>query len=672
MPVTTDDLKLIATTIRTLSMDAVQKANSGHPGMPMGCADIAAVLWGKILVHDPSDPGWANRDRFVLSPGHGSMLLYSALHLSGYDLTLDDLRSFRQLHSKTPGHPEHTVTKGVETTTGPLGQGFANGIGMAVARELLASEFNTSGSALINHYVYAIVSDGDLMEGISSEAASLAGHWGLGRLIYLYDSNDITIEGSTDLAFSEDVAKRFAAYGWHVQKIDGHDYAQIEKAIKKAQKNTDRPSIIIAKTRIAKGSPKLEGSEESHGAPLGPDEVAASKKNIGCSPDAAFCVPERVYEIFNERKKKLKRARNKWKKLFKASVQGETLARWNHFFGSPDINELRKKLPVFDPAKAVATRSASGKILESLFKELPNLAGGSADLGPSNKSFVKGFSESGKGAIGRNIHFGIREHAMGAIQNGMAYYGGIIPFSATFLAFLDYMRPPVRLAALGQLRTVYVFTHDSLFVGEDGPTHQPVEHVASARAIPNLNVIRPADAEETKEAWLSAVSRKKGPTMLSLTRQDLPILSRGAGNGAEGLHRGAYIVKETEGKPDIVIIASGSEVHIAVAAAEELSGKDIRARVVSFPCWELFDEQTAKYRAEVLPHGIPKCVVEAGIRMGWDQYAGPHALYITMEQFGASGPAKALAEHFGFTKDNIVKRVVEFLGKQGEKHHGNN
>ncbi|MBN1496448.1 MAG: transketolase [Spirochaetes bacterium] len=663
MPVTTDDLKLIATTIRTLSMDAVQKANSGHPGMPMGCADIAAVLWAKMLVHDPSDPGWINRDRFVLSAGHGSMLLYSALHLSGYDLSLDDIKNFRQLHSKTPGHPEHTVTKGVETTTGPLGQGFANGIGMAVARDLLASEFNTAESELINHYIYAIVSDGDLMEGISSEAASLAGHWGLGRLIYLYDSNDITIEGSTDLAFSEDVAKRFASYGWHVQKIDGHDYTQIEKAIKKAQKNIDRPSLIIAKTRIAKGSPKLEGSEESHGAPLGADEVAASKKNIGCAPDAAFCVPERAYEIFAERKKKLRRAHNKWKKLFKASVQGEALARWQRFFTEPDIEELRTKLPAFDPAKAVATRSASGKILEVLFREIPNLAGGSADLGPSNKSFVKGFSDSGKGKIGRNIHFGIREHAMGAIQNGMAYYGGVIPYTATFLAFLDYMRPAVRLAALGRLHTIYVFTHDSLFVGEDGPTHQPVEHVASARAIPNLTVIRPADAEETKEAWLTAISRRQGPTVLSLTRQDVPILSRSAGNGADNLSKGAYIVKEPDGKPDIVILASGSEVHISITAADELAAKNIRARVVSFPCWDLFDEQTAKYRMEVLPHGTPKCVVEAGIRMGWEKYAGPHALYITMEQFGVSGPAKALAEHFGFTKDNIVNRVLEFLEK---------
>jgi transketolase len=663
MPVTNDDLKLIANATRTLSMDAVQKANSGHPGMPMGCADIAAVLWAKFLKHDPTDPSWPNRDRFVLSAGHGSMLLYSMLHFSGYAVTLDDIRNFRQLGGNTPGHPEYGATPGVETTTGPLGQGFANGIGMAVARDLAAAEFNTPDNAVIDHYVYAIVSDGDLMEGISSEAASLAGHWGLKKLIYIYDSNDITIEGSTGLAFSEDIAKRFAAYGWQVLKTDGHDYAQIEKAIKKAQKVADRPCLIIAKTHIAKGSPKLEGSEESHGAPLGNDEVAATKKNIGCPPDDTFCVPQQVYDIFATRKKKLRRMHNAWKKSFKASFQGDALARWKGYFAAPDIARLREKLPAFDPAKAVATRSASGTILGALFKELPNLAGGSADLGPSNKSFVKGFSESGKGKVGRNIHFGIREHAMGSIQNGMAYYGGVIPYSATFLAFLDYMRPPVRLAALAKLHTVYVFTHDSLFVGEDGPTHQPVEHIASARAIPNLNVIRPADAEETKEAWLAALACTGGPTLLSLTRQDLPVLAREAGRGADQLHRGAYVIKECEGKPDIVILATGSEVHISIAAAEQLKAKGTRARVVSMPCWELFDGQTAKYRMEVLAHGAPKCVVEAGIRMGWERYAGPHALYITMEQFGESGPAKAVAAKFGFTAENIVARVTEFLKK---------
>jgi transketolase len=661
MTTTKEDLGLIAATIRTLAMDAVQKANSGHPGMPMGCADMAAVLWAKVLVHNPSKPGWINRDRFVLSAGHGSMLLYSALHFSGYDLTLDDLQNFRQLRSKTPGHPEHRVTSGVETTTGPLGQGFANGIGMAVARDLLASEFNTPGDPIIDHCIYAIVSDGDMMEGISSEAASLAGHWGLGRLVYLYDSNDITIEGPASLAFSEDVARRFQAYGWHVRTIDGHDFAEIEEALLEARKVLDRPSLIIAKTNIARGSATMEGSEASHGAPLGEDEVRKTKINIGCREDACFCVPQRVYDIFSERKKELASCHAAWENRFAANVTGEPKARWDKYFSEPDTEALRKKLPSFDRAKPVSTRAASGKVLEALFKELPSLVGGSADLAPSNKSFVKGYNESNKNRIGRNIHFGVREHAMAAIQNGIAYYGGFIPYSATFLAFLDYMRPSVRIAAIGGLRAVYVFTHDSIFVGEDGPTHQPVEHLASARAMPNLRVIRPADAEETGEAWLSALAGKNGPTMLALTRQDLPVLRREPGRGAENLHRGAYIVRDTARTPDIVMLASGSEVHISLTAALELSARGIEARVVSFPCWELFDEQPPEYRKTILGENLPTAVIEAGIRMGWEKYAGNRCLYITMERFGISAPAKVLGELFGFTSDNIVKRVNEFL-----------
>ncbi len=663
MPIDLDVLTLTAATVRALSIDAVQKAKSGHPGMPMGCAELASLLWTKVLVHDPSDPSWINRDRFVLSAGHGSMLLYSMLHLSGYGITLDEIRNFRQLGSRTPGHPEHTKTPGVETTTGPLGQGFANGIGMALARDLLAAQFNTPDSEIIDHCVYAIVSDGDIMEGISSEAASLAGHWGLGRLIYIYDSNDITIEGSADLAFSEDVARRFSAYGWHVQTIDGHDFAAIEKALKKAKKNLDRPSLIIAKTRIAKGSPGKEGSEESHGAPLGEEEVAATKENIGFSPEERFHVPSRVYELFEARRKKLTRARRAWKRKFKAVIQDDDLARWNDFFSAPDIAALREKLPAFDAGTAMATRTASGRVLDALFRHVPGIVGGSADLGPSNKSFVKGYPATGRGTVGRNIHFGIREHAMGGIQNGIAHYGGFIPYSASFLAFLDYMRPPVRLAALGGLRTIYIFSHDSIFVGEDGPTHQPVEHMATARAIPNLRVIRPADAEETREAWLSALSRDSGPTMLALTRQDLPVLSRGGDRGAELLHLGAYVIHEPDGTPDIVILATGSEVHISIEAARELATRDVRARVVSFPSWELFEEQPAEYRMEVLAHGTPKCVVEAGIRMGWERYAGPHALYLTIEEFGVSAPAKVLGERFGFTKDAVVGRVAEFLKK---------
>jgi len=657
MKLTTDDLTLIANTIRVLTMDAVQKAESGHPGMPMGCADIAAVLWGEILIHDPQDASWLNRDRFVLSAGHGSMLLYSALHLSGYDLSIEDIKNFRQIGSKTPGHPENRITKGVETTTGPLGQGFANGIGMALARDLLKVEFGD----IIDHYIYAIVSDGDIMEGVSSEAASLAGHWGLGKLIYIYDSNDITIEGSTDLAFSEDVARRFISYGWHVQTIDGHDYDQIRKSIKKAQRNVSTPSLIIAKTRIAKGSARLEGSEQSHGAPLGVDEVAASKTNIGCPSDSHFCVPDRVYEIFSSRRKQLARIHRAWKKRFKASITGETLVRWKQFFNPPGADELRRHLPAFDQAKPIATRSASGKVLEALFSYLPNIVGGSADLGPSNKSFVNGYSECGRGRIGRNIHFGIREHAMGAILNGIAYYGGFIPYGATFLSFLDYMRPALRIAALAKLHTIYLFTHDSIFVGEDGPTHQPVEHLATARAIPNVRVIRPADAEETKEAWLAALAYTCGPTILSLTRHDVPVIPRTPQSGAELLHRGAYVIRDCQGSPDIVILATGSEVHVSIDAASELEKRGIRTRVVSFPCWQIFDEQPASYRKEVLCHGTPKAVVEAGTRMGWERYAGPHALYLTVESFGISGPWKELAVKFGYTKEAIADRIDEFL-----------
>ncbi|MCU0847154.1 MAG: transketolase [Spirochaetes bacterium] len=656
----TDDIKLTARTIRTLAMDAVQKARSGHPGMPMGCAEIAAVLWGKILVHNPADPRWPNRDRFVLSAGHGSVLLYSVLHFSGYGITLDDIKNFRQMGSITPGHPEHNRTVGVETTTGPLGQGFANGIGMAIASRLLGEEFNTPESSLINHYVYAIVSDGDIMEGLSAEAASLAGHMGLGNIIYLYDFNRITIEGSTDLTFSEDVRKRFEAYNWHVQEINGHDPDAIEKSIRAAQKEKNRPSIIIANTTIAKGSASKEGSEESHGAPLGDDEVCKSKEKIGCSADESFVVPAGVYEFFRARNMELSKAYDSWQKEFTEKISGQKKTRWDGYFSRPDIHSIRKALESIDFAKPLATRESSGKILETIYGLMPNIIGGSADLGPSNKSFVKGYSETGRNRIGRNIHFGIREHAMGSIQNGLAYYGGFIPYAASFLAFMDYMRPAVRLAALGKLHTIYIFTHDSIFVGEDGPTHQPIEHLASARAIPNLHVIRPADAEETRDAWLAALSRTDGPTMLSLTRQALPPLKRNGAPGSGSLENGAYIISDTD-NPDIIILASGSEVSISVDAAVDLAGKGIKARVVSFPCWELFDGQPEEYRKKILGHGTPKAVVEAGIRMGWEKYAGSHALYITIEDFGVSAPYQALAELFGFTKNNIVKRVSEFL-----------
>jgi len=658
MNISHDDLKLIANTVRALSMDAVQKANSGHPGMPMGCADIAAVLWTKILRHNPADPAWKNRDRFVLSAGHGSMLLYSMLHLSGYSLTLDDIKNFRQMGSLTPGHPEFRHTPGVETTTGPLGQGFANAVGMALAAKLLAAEF-PEAAPLLDHGIYAIVSDGDLMEGISSEAASLAGHWGLGNIVFIYDSNDITIEGDTVLAFSENIAGRFGACGWHVLETDGHDFDAIEKAVRAGRGETAKPSLVIARTRIAKGSPGKEGSADSHGAPLGTEEVKKSKQNIGCA-DEAFCVPQRVYEIFNERRKELEAEARQWESDFHGNLTGEAAARWRAFFSAPDVASLSAKLPSFKTGDKTATRSAGGKILEALFRELPNLAGGSADLGPSNKTFIKGYGETGKNTIGRNIRFGIREHAMGAIQNGMAYYGGIVPFGATFFVFADYMRPAIRLAALSGLQTIYVFTHDSLFVGEDGPTHQPVEHLVSLRAIPNLTVLRPADAGETREAWLAALGNTGGPTALLLTRKDVPVLERGTGD----LRRGAYVLYDGGTSPDIVILSSGSEVHISVEAARALAGDGISARVVSFPSWELFDGQDAAYRESVLgPSGTRRAVVEAGLSMGWERYSGERALYITMESFGESAPAEKLAVKYGFTPENIARRVREHLGK---------
>ncbi len=661
MQIRNEDLILLSNTIRSLSIDAVEKANSGHPGMPMGCADIAAVLWTRVLRYNPADPDWANRDRFVLSAGHGSMLLYSVLHLAGYAITLDDIRNFRQLGSITPGHPEFRHTPGVETTTGPLGQGFANAVGMAFAASMFAKEFNVDGT-LFDHRIYAIVSDGDIMEGISSEAASLAGHLGLGNIIFIYDSNNISIEGSTDLAFSEDVGARFAAYNWHVQKIDGHNHDEIFESITNARAETSRPSLIIAKTRIAKGSPGKEGSADSHGAPLGADEVRATKEHIGCPPDAPFCVPPRVYDIFRERKAELEAEYSQWQIQFKKAMSGPAGERWKAFHAAPDIDRLRKSLPTFAAGSKAATRNASGAVLEALFKEIPGLIGGSADLAPSNKSFVKGFSETGKNAIGRNIHFGIREHAMGAFQNGIAYYGGYIPYSATFFVFMDYMRPPVRLAALSGLHTIYLFTHDSFFVGEDGPTHQPVEHLAAARAIPGLTIIRPADAEETREAWLAALAHKSGPVAMLLTRQNVPVLDHGGSRGAENLFRGAYVIHEGSADPAALIMASGSEVHIAVEAAKALAAEGIQARVVSFPSWELFDRQDRAYRERVIPPHI-KCrvVVEAGISMGWEKYAGNDAVFITVERFGASAPAELLAEEFGFTAESIAKKVRDRL-----------
>jgi len=661
MPVNRDELKLIARTVRTLSMDIVQKANSGHPGMPMGCADIAAVLWGKVMNFNSSDPAWVNRDRFILSAGHGSVLLYSMLHLTGYDVTLDDLKQFRQMGSITPGHPEYRHTPGVETTTGPLGQGFANGVGMGIAEKLLAEEFNSAGSGIIDHYIYVIAGDGCIMEGISSEAASLAGHMKLGNLIYIYDSNSITIEGSTDLAFTEDVRKRFESYGWDVSEIDGHDYDEIEKSLLDAQKVKDKPSLIIARTSIAKGSATMEGSESSHGAPLGDVEIKASKEKLGCSGDSLFEVPEEVYEIFRRVNEEKLNVFNTWKERFDKAMNSGLESKWNKFFAAPDAEKLRNVMPLFKAGDKIATRNAGGKMLEVLYGELPNFLGGSADLSPSNKTHVKNVSESSHGKVGRIIHYGVRENAMGSIQNGIAYYGGFINFSATFLVFMDYMRPAVRMAALAGLQSIYVYTHDSVFVGEDGPTHQPVEHLAVSRAIPNLNVIRPCDAEETREAWIAAVTRKNGPTMLALSRQNLTVLDRDEKSDAINLHKGAYVVYG-KGAPELIILASGSEVGISVDAAkiiESENGKPVT--VVSFPSWELFDEQSEDYRKSILPVNVKKAVVEAGIRMGWEKYAGEDALFITVDEFGRSAPADDIADYFGFTPEKIAERVRKYL-----------
>ncbi len=657
MPVTADELKLVARTVRTLSMDIVQKANSGHPGMPLGCADIASVLWTKIMNYNSEDLSWVNRDRFILSAGHGSALLYTMLHLSGSGMTIDDLKKFRQMGSLTPGHPEYKHTPGVETTTGPLGQGFANGVGMAIAEKLLAEEFGD----VIDHYIYSIGGDGCMMEGVTSESASLAGHMKLGNLIYIYDSNRITIEGSTDLAFTEDVKKRYEAYGWHVQEIDGHNFSEIESSILEAQKVNDKPSLIIAHTVIAKGSACMEGSEESHGAPFGDKEIKASKEKMGCSGDAHFDVPEDVYAIFKKVREEKKRVYDSWQTKFSSSVKGELNDKWNLFFSRPDIEKLRKSLPVFETGSKIATRAAGGKVLEVLYKELPNFIGGSADLAPSNKTMVKNISESGAGRVGRIIHYGVRENAMGSIQNGIAYYGGFINFSATFFVFMDYMRPAVRLAALSGLQSIYVFTHDSIFVGEDGPTHQPVEHLAVSRAIPNLNVIRPCDADETVEAWISALERQDGPTMIALSRQNLPVIERTDKSSAKNLAKGGYTIYDCD-SPDLVILSTGSEIQLSIEAAKRLQNeKGIKARVVSLPCWELFDQQSDSYKKEILGMGIKRVVIEAGIRMGWERYAGENALFITIDEFGRSAPESDLAEYFGFTPEKVFERILKYM-----------
>jgi transketolase len=671
--------------IRFLSIDAIQKANSGHPGLPMGAAPMAYALWTRFLKHNPANPQWWDRDRFLLSAGHGSMLLYSLLFLTGYDLLLSEIEQFRQWRSRTPGHPERGATPGVEITTGPLGQGFANGVGMAVAEAHLAARFNRPGYNMVNHYTYAIVSDGDLMEGVSAEAASLAGHLGLGKLIYLYDDNRISLAGSTSLIFNEDRAKRFEAYGWHTVRVDdGNNLQLIESAVRTAQAENKRPSLILVRTHIGYGSPHKQDSFESHGSPLGNDEVKATKQNLGWPLDPPFYVPNEALSHFRRAVDRGKEAESAWSAGFtEYSREYPDLARDFQMVMKGELpSDWINALPSFPAdAKGMATRVSSGKALNAIAPKIPELIGGSADLNPSTHTVIKnggdfenpdfspgdvqGSTGGGWGYGGRNLHFGVREHAMGAIANGMAAHGGIIPYTATFFVFSDYMRPPIRLAALMSLGVIFVFSHDSIAVGEDGPTHEPVEHLAALRAIPGLIVIRPGDANETVMAWRVAIETRDRPVALVFTRQDVPTLDRNHYASAEGLRRGAYILLDTPGKkPDLILMATGSEVGLIVAAQQKLAEQGTNARIVSMPSWELFDAQPQEYRDEVLPAGIrARLAIEAGVAMGWHKYVGDAGDVIALNRFGESAPYKAIFEKLGYTVDNIVARANAILSR---------
>ncbi len=657
-------------TIRMLSADCVQRANSGHPGMPMGTAAMAYVLWTRFLKHNPENPAWPDRDRFILSAGHGSMLLYSLLHLTGYDLSLEELKSFRQWGSKTPGHPESHVTPGVETTTGPLGQGFANGVGMAVAEKFLAAHFNRPGHEIVDHCIYGIVSDGDLMEGVSHEAASLAGHLKLGNLIYLYDDNHITIDGGTDLAFTENRTARFEAYGWHIQTVeDGNDLAALEAAVEAARRETGRPSLIAVKTHIGFGSPNKQDTSSAHGEPLGPDELKRTKENLGWPLEPECHIPEDALSHFREALEKGRASEEEWTARFEAYTDAypEAAAQWTRWIEGTLPEGWEKDLPAFpaDP-KGVASRAASGTVLNALSDVLPNLIGGSADLAPSNKTFVKDAAVFQAGRFeGRNFHFGVREHGMGSILNGMALHGGVIPYGGTFLIFSDYMRPAVRLAAMMGLQVIYIFTHDSIGLGEDGPTHQPIEQLAALRAIPNLTVIRPCDANETAEAWRMALKNHRGPTALALSRQGLPTLDRDTLSPANNLERGAYILKEADtATPEVILIGTGSEIPLALEAATALEEKGTAVRVVSMPSWELFDKQPEAYREQVLPHEVTsRIAIEAGATQGWDRYVGSEGEVIGLDHFGASAPYKILYEKFGITAEKIMEKALFLVGK---------
>ncbi len=654
-------------TLRFLAADMVQQANSGHPGLPMGCAALAYTIWTRHLRHNPRNPAWPNRDRFILSGGHGCALLYALLHLTGYDLSLEELKNFRQLGSRTPGHPEYGLTPGVEVTTGPLGQGFANGVGMALAEAHLAAEFNRPGHEIIDHYVYAIVTDGDLMEGISAEAASLAGHLRLGKLIYLYDDNHISIDGTTELTFTEDRAARFAAYGWQVLRVaDGNDVEMIDSAIRTA-KADPRPSLILCRTTIGYGLPTKENTSKAHGEPPGEDELNGAKVKLGWPTEPRFLVPQDVQAHFRlavERGEKLEQEWQARLEAYRRAFPGE-YAELQRRLRRQLPEGWETALPVF-PAdeKGVATRVASGKVINALAERLPELIGGSADLTPSTKTWIDRSVALQAGRYeGRNIHFGVREHAMGAIVNGMAVHGGLIPYGATFLTFADYMREPIRLSALSAYPSIWVFTHDSIGVGEDGPTHQPVEHLASLRIIPNLVVIRPADANEVSVAWKVAVQRRDGPTVLALTRQNVPILDRSRFAAAEGLERGAYVLADLgRGKPRLILMASGSEVHLIVQAGLQLAADGLAVRLVSFPSWELFAAQEAAYRQSVLPPSIKaRLAVEAGVSFGWERWVGERGAILGINRYGVSAPEKQVYRYLGLTVEAIVTQAKQLL-----------
>ncbi|MFO7784043.1 MAG: transketolase [Desulfatiglandales bacterium] len=661
---------LCINTIRMLSADGVERANSGHPGLPMGAAPAAYVLWTRFLKHDPARPEWPDRDRFVLSAGHGSMLLYSLLHLTGYDLTLDELRNFRQWGSRTPGHPEYGHTPGVETTTGPLGQGLANAVGMAVAERFLAARFNRPGHEIVDHYTYVLAGDGDLMEGVSHEASSLAGHLGLGKLICIYDDNRITIDGSTDLAFTEDREARYRAYGWHVLRVeDGSDPDALEQAVTAARLEKDRPSFIAVRTHIGFGSPNKQDRSSAHGEPLGEEELRLTKENLAWPLEPLFHTPDRAVQHFRDAVERGRDWSADWDSRLEAygKAHPEAAQELDRWIRKELPSDLDHTIPAFEAdAKGTATRAASGTILNAVASLLPNLVGGSSDLSPSNKTVIKGEPVFQSGQYhGRNIHFGVREHAMGSVMNGMALHGGLIPYGGTFLIFSDYMRPAIRLAAMMGLQVIYIMTHDSIGLGEDGPTHQPVEQLAGLRAVPGLTVIRPCDANETREAWQWALRKTDGPTLLSLTRQGLPTLDRKKFGPAEGLRRGAYVLRDPEdGRPEVILMASGSEVHTALDAADRLEQAGKKARVVSMPSWELFDVQPDSYRKEVLPPDIPiRVAVEAGATQGWHRFTGERGTVIGIDHFGASAPAKVLFEKFGITGERVAEAALGLISK---------